>query len=188
MAAPDPGSGRCDHDSVCRGNRAGYTGALGYLKRLISPIVIGPTIAMIGLALFNIGAPWMASNWIIGLITILALIVYSQVFSHKSKIFLLFPVLLAILTGWVLSLLGTITGIISPDNAAYLKPDLIFAAPWFSLQPLVPFKWGFPTLASSTLWAGVAGMLAGYFASMIESIGDYYACARIPKPLFRLKG
>lgn len=157
----------------------GYTGALGYVKRIISPITIGPTIAMIGLALFNIGAPWMASNWIIGLITLLALILYSQVFSHKSKVFLLFPVLLAILTGWIFSLLGTITGLISPDNAAYLKPDLIFAAPWLSLKPLVPFKWGFPSLASSTLWAGVFGMLAGYMASMIESIGDYYACARI---------
>ena len=27
--------------------------------------------------------------------------------------------------------------------------------------------------------AGVFGMIAGVFASMIESIGDYYACARI---------
>jgi len=44
---------------------------------------------------------------------------------------------------------------------------------------MMPFKWGFPDLASTTLWAGVFGMLAGYMASMIESIGDYYACARI---------
>lgn len=27
--------------------------------------------------------------------------------------------------------------------------------------------------------AGVIGMLAGVIASMIESIGDYYACARL---------
>ncbi len=167
----------------------GYTGVLGYVKRLISPVVIGPTIAMIGLALFNIGAPWMATNWIISLITILALVLYSQVFSHQSKVFLLFPVLLAILTGWLFSLLGTLTGLISPDNAAYLKPDLIFAAPWISFTPMLPFKWGFPSLASSTLWAGVFGMLAGYLASMIESIGDYYACARIseaPVPTERM--
>ena len=42
----------------------GYTGVMGHVRKIISPIVIGPTIAMIGLALFSIGAPWMASNWI----------------------------------------------------------------------------------------------------------------------------
>ena len=167
----------------------GYTGIMGVIKRAISPIVIGPTIAMIGLALFNIGAPWMAGNWIIGLITLLALIIYSQVLSHSSRFFMLFPVLLAIATGWIAALIGTATGMISPESTAYLKTDLISAAPWFSITPLIPFKWGFPDLGSSTLWAGVLGMLAGYMASMIESIGDYYACARIseaPVPTSRM--
>jgi nucleobase transporter 1/2 len=167
----------------------GYTGIMGYVRKLISPIVIGPTIAMIGLALFSIGAPWMAANWIISLITLVALIVYSQVFSQKSRAFMLFPVLLSIVTGWLASLIGTATGMISPDSPAYLKTDLIFAAPWLSLKPLMPFKWGFPDLGSGTLWAGAFGMLAGYLASMIESIGDYYACARIseaPVPTGRM--
>lgn len=157
----------------------GYTGIMGHVKRLISPIVIGPTIAMIGLALFSIGAPWMAGNWIISLATLIALILYSQVFSQKSRIFMLFPVLLAIATGWILALLGTVTGLIPPGNPAYLKTELVSNAAWFSFMPMVPFKWGFPNFASTTLWAGVFGMLAGYLASMIESIGDYYACARI---------
>ncbi len=157
----------------------GYTGIIGKVKKLISPITIGPTVAMIGLALFSIGAPWMATNWLISLITLIALILYSQVFSLKSKVFMMFPVLLAILTGWIIAFIGTVTGMISPDNAAYLKPDLIASASWFSFEPMMPFKWGFPDLGSSTLWAGTIGMLAGYFASMVESIGDYYACARI---------
>jgi uracil-xanthine permease len=167
----------------------GYTGIMGHVRKIISPIVIGPTIAMIGLALFGIGAPWMASNWIISLITLVALILYSQVFSQKSKVFMLFPVLLAIATGWLVALIGTVTGMISPDSPAYLKTDLIVATPWFSLKPLVPFKWGFPDFGSATLWAGAFGMLAGYMASMIESIGDYYACARIseaPVPTGRM--
>jgi uracil-xanthine permease len=157
----------------------GYTGVMGHVRKIISPIVIGPTIAMIGLALFSIGAPWMATNWIISLITLIAMILYSQVFSIKSKIFMLFPVLLAIATGWLCALIATLAGWIGPENAAYLKTDLIGSAAWFSFMPMVPFKWGFPDLGSSTLWAGVFGMLAGYLASMIESIGDYYACARI---------
>ena len=157
----------------------GYTGIMGQVKKLISPIVIGPTIAMIGLALFGIGAPWMAGNWIISLITLTAMILYSQVFSHKSKVFMLFPVLLAIATGWVCSLIGTVTGMIPVGNPAYLNPGLISSAPWFSFAPMMPFKWGMPSFGSTTLWAGAFGMLAGYLASMIESIGDYYACARI---------
>lgn len=159
----------------------GYTGIMGQVRKIISPIVIGPTIAMIGLALFGIGAPWMATNWIISLITLIALILYSQVFSQKSKVFMLFPVLLAIATGWLASLIGTVTGLIPDGNAANLagKLDLVGAAAWVSFKPMVPFKWGFPDLGSSVLWAGVFGMLAGYLASMIESIGDYMACARI---------
>ena len=98
----------------------GYTGIMGQVRKLISPIVIGPTIAMIGLALFNIGAPWMAGNWIISLITLIALVLYSQVFSIKSKVFMLFPVLLAIATGWLASLIATVTGMIPAGNAANL--------------------------------------------------------------------
>jgi len=161
----------------------GYTGLIGHIRKLISPIVIAPTVAMIGLALFNLGAPWMAGNWagnwIISGITLLALILYSQVFSLKSRAFMLFPVLLAIITGWICAWIGTAAGWIPATATAYLKTDLIFSSPWFSLMPLMPFKWGFPDFGSVTLWAGAAGMLAGYLASMIESIGDYYACARI---------
>jgi len=35
----------------------GYSGLIGRIKSIISPIVIGPTIAMIGLALFSIVRP-----------------------------------------------------------------------------------------------------------------------------------
>ncbi len=166
----------------------GYSGIMGQVRKLISPITIGPTIAMIGLALYGIGAPWMASNWIISLITLGALIVYSQVFSQKSRVFMLFPVLLAIVTGWLVALIGTVSGMISPDSPAYLKTELIGSAAWFSFRPMLPFKWGFPSFGT-TLWAGAIAMLAGYLASMIESIGDYYACARIseaPVPTSRM--
>lgn len=36
-------------------------------------------------------------------------------------------------------------------------------------------QWGLPTISVGA----VLGMLAGVLASMIESIGDYYACARL---------
>lgn len=43
------------------------------------------------------------------------------------------------------------------------------------MQTLIAGQWGLPTVSA----AGVLGMMAGVLASMIESIGDYYACARI---------
>ncbi len=167
----------------------GYTGLIGLVRRFISPIVIAPTIAMIGLALFGLGISGMAKNWFISGLTLVALIVYSQVFARSSKVFLLFPVLLAILTGWIAALIGTVTGLLPPNDPAYLSTSLIDAAPWVSLMPIMPFKWGFPDFTSTTLLAGAIGMLAGYMASMIESIGDYYACARIseaPVPTGRM--
>ena len=36
-------------------------------------------------------------------------------------------------------------------------------------------QWGVPRVTA----AGVFGMLAGVLASAIESVGDYYACARL---------
>jgi nucleobase transporter 1/2 len=46
-------------------------------------------------------------------------------------------------------------------------------APWFRVP--YPFQWGIPQFGI----AAFVGMLAGYIASMVESIGDYYACARL---------
>ena len=42
-------------------------------------------------------------------------------------------------------------------------------------------QWGRPTVST----AAVFGMLAGVLTSMVESVGDYYACARmsqVPPP------
>ena len=153
---------------------------MGLIKRAFSPIVIGPTIAMIGLALYGVGAPWMAGNWVISLITFAAIVVFSQIFSRKSKVFALFPILLAVILGWVISWIGTASGLIPEGNAANLKNglELIGSAPAFWIKPAIPFKWGVPSFNAITA-AGALGMLAGYIGSMIESVGDYYSCARI---------
>ena len=44
-----------------------------------------------------------------------------------------------------------------------------------------PFQWGAPTFSV----AGTVGLISGVLASMLESLGDYYACAdicEIPPP------
>lgn len=158
----------------------GWTGVMGKVKRYIGPVTIGPTIALIGLALYKIGAPVAFSggkggSWLVAGLTIIALIIYSQFLGKKSRLFLLFPVLLAIVTGWVIAIIISAVGIVGPGHPAYVDWGKVAAAPWVSYMPIVPFKWGFPQINVAFALA----MVAAYLASMIESIGDYYACARI---------
>ncbi|MFQ5838681.1 MAG: uracil-xanthine permease family protein [Thermoplasmata archaeon] len=151
----------------------GYTGIMGKIRRFIGPVTIGPTIALIGLALFGVGAPFAGQHWGVALVVIIAIILYSQIFSRRSKIFMLFPILLAILTGWVVAAALSGAGVFVSGDAAYVDPGKIEAAPWI-VAP-IPFRWGLPQFIP----AFILGMLAAYLASMIESIGDYYAVSRI---------
>jgi len=151
----------------------GYTGIMGRIKKYIGPVTIAPTIALIGLALFPVGAPWAGKNWVVSGATLVALILYSQFLGRKVRVFTLFPVLLAILTGWALAWLLTFTGAIGPENPAVIRLDTVINAKWFS--PPYPFQWGFWDFKIGFALA----MIAAYLASMIESIGDYYACARM---------
>jgi len=158
----------------------GWSGVIGKVRKYIGPITIGPTIALIGLALYKVGAPvafsgGKAGSWFVAGLTIIALIAYTQFLGKKSRIFLLFPVLLAIITGWVIAIIISAVGIVGPGHPAYVDWSKVAAAPWVSIMPIVPFKWGFPQFKIALVLA----MVAAYLASMIESIGDYYAVARI---------
>ncbi len=154
----------------------GYTGIMGKIRRFIGPVTIGPTIALIGLALFGVGAPFAGQQWGIALIVIIAIILYSQIFSRRSKLFMLFPILLAILTGWVVAALLTVAGVFPEGNPAYIDVTPITQAPLFVIP--TPFRWGTPEWLGPTTGFAL-GMIAAYLASMIESIGDYYAVSRI---------
>ncbi len=163
----------------------GYSGLVGKLLRFISPITIAPTIALIGLSLFKFGAPVAGTHWPIGGLTIFLIILFSQVLRTKHRIFELFPILLAILLAWGTAAALTGAGVFGPEvldeagkvvtpaHPAYVSTAQLEVAPWFRFP--YPFQWGIPTFGA----AAIIGMLAGYMASMVESIGDYYACARL---------
>jgi uracil-xanthine permease len=158
----------------------GWSGVIGKVKKYVGPITIGPTIALIGLALYKVGAPLAfkdgkGGSWFVAGLTIIALIIYSQLLGKKSRVFLLFPVLLAIVTGWILAIIISGLGIVEAGHPAYVDWSKVAEAPWVSIQPIIPFKWGFPQFKVALILA----MVAAYLASMIESIGDYYAAARM---------
>ncbi len=104
----------------------GYFGLVGRLRRYLSPVVIAPTIALIGLSLFS--APQITavnqSWWLLGL-TLGLILLFSQYLDVKHKAFRLYPVILALIVAWfaaaALSVFGVIGGAIpatSPSSGS----------------------------------------------------------------------
>jgi nucleobase transporter 1/2 len=163
----------------------GATGLVGKMLRFIGPIVIAPTIALIGLALFKFGAPVAGSHWPIGGLTIFLIILFSQYLRKKHRAFELYPILLAIVGAWAVAAVCTYLGyfpgavlneageVVTAAHPAHTSLANLESAPWIRVP--YPFQWGLPTFGT----AAIVGMIAGYIASMVESIGDYYACARL---------
>ncbi len=151
----------------------GYSGLVGKLLRFVGPITIAPTIALIGLALFKFGAPVAGTHWGIGGLTIVLIILFSQYMRHTHRAFELFPIMLGILLAWAVAWGFTVSGVFGVGHPGHVSFATVESASWFRLP--LPFQWGMPVFGA----AAIVGMLAGYVASMVESVGDYYACARL---------
>jgi len=151
----------------------GYSGLVGRLLRFIGPVTIAPTIALIGLSLFKFGAPIAGKDWLLGGTMIGLVILFSQVLRHRSRAFELYPILLAIVGTWALATVLTEVGFYAPGDPGFVSWDKVGQADLVRLP--LPFPYGPPQIELSVLIA----VIAGYLSSMIESIGDYYACARL---------
>jgi len=152
----------------------GYFGLLGRLRTYISPVIIAPTIALIGLALFNAPQVTAATGnwWLLGL-TLGLIVLFSQYLGDASRAFQLFPVLLGIVVAWVIAAVLSVAGFYTPGTSGYVDLASVAAAP--AIMPIYPLQWGMPRIET----AYVIGMLAGVAASMLESFGDYHAVARL---------
>ncbi|WP_101297826.1 uracil-xanthine permease family protein [Halegenticoccus soli] len=152
----------------------GYLGLLGRVRRFISPVVIAPTIALIGLSLFSVPQVTAATNnwWLLGL-TVLLIVLFSQYLDVAHEAFKLFPVLLGVIVAYAVAAGLSVAGVYGPDTPGYVDLLSIAEAPAF--VAIYPLQWGMPGFELSF----VVGMLAGVAASMIESFGDYHAVARL---------
>ncbi len=116
-----------------------------WINKLMPPVVIGPTVALIGLSLavnavndLKVGkvatcSPYVAM--VIGIITLLAIFVFSV---YGKKMMKLIPFILGILCGYVVASIFTVIGIVTDNasleviNFAAFKEMQIFAVPDFS--------------------------------------------------------
>ncbi|XP_036381877.1 solute carrier family 23 member 2-like isoform X1 [Megalops cyprinoides] len=175
----------------------GALGLPGVLLKYIGPLTITPTVALIGLSGFQAAGERAGKHWGIAMLTIFLVLLFSQYArnvqlplpiykakkgwtSYRLQLFKMFPIIMAILVSWFLCFIFTVTDVFPPQKDRYgfyartdARRGILAAAPWFKIP--YPFQWGLPNVTA----AGVIGMLSAVVASIIESIGDYYACARL---------
>uniref|UniRef100_A0A8B9CUR9 Solute carrier family 23 member 1 n=1 Tax=Anser brachyrhynchus TaxID=132585 RepID=A0A8B9CUR9_9AVES len=175
----------------------GLLGLPGALLSYIGPLTVTPTVALIGLSVFQAAGERAGSHWGIAALSIVLIVLFAQYLRNVTvrlpgyrwgqgfvllhvQIFKLFPIILAIMVVWLLCYLLTRTGVFpsSPEEYGYKARtdacgEILSVAPWFRVP--YPCQWGLPTVTS----AAVLGMFSATLAGIIESIGDYYSCARL---------
>ncbi|XP_047476819.1 solute carrier family 23 member 1-like [Penaeus chinensis] len=170
----------------------GFTGAIGFVLTWITPLAIVPTVTLVGLSLFDVAIRQAAQHWGISVLTMVLMVLFSQylrdvaipvpvwkrgrrVGTVNFLVFKCFPVLLSIFASWTVCAVLTSLDVFPRRSPARTDAtgSLMANSPWFRIP--YPGQWGMPSVSA----AGVVGMLAGTVASIIESVGDYYACARI---------
>ena len=151
----------------------GYLGIVGRLRRYLSPVVVAPTIALIGLSLFDVPQITAATQdwWLLGLTLGLILLFSQYLDTHRA--FRLFPILLGVVAAWLVATTLSVAGVYGPKSPGFI--DLAAVGQTSPLLPIYPLQWGVPEFTLPF----VIGMFAGVLASIIESFGDYHAVARL---------
>lgn len=169
----------------------GFTGLVGVLLRFIGPITIAVTLTMIGIDTIPLAMNLAGSHWCISIPTIILIVIFSQMLP-KWKIPCLgrrrlhfvefFPILFALIIMWVVCAILTACGVFPEDSNVYgyagrtdLKADNLRDSPWISFP--YPGQWGLITFNV----AGIVGALTAIVVSILDSIGDYHACAQISR-------
>ncbi len=145
----------------------GYSGLVGILKKFITPVVIGPTIMLIGFSLFDVAVSLNAAKyWPISLLVVAGIFIFSLLVKGKIN---LFPVLFSIILVYLLCLILSLTGKFTSEHPAYISLQKVAQSNWFHLPGIFPY--GAPIFKLSAIFA----LLAAFLASILESIGDYHS-------------
>jgi uracil-xanthine permease len=147
----------------------GYTGFVGKIRRVITPVVIGPTIMAIGFSLAGTAIGSASTYWPISLLVVILVFFFSLI--SKNRFFNIFAILASILISYLICLAGSLAGIFPENHAAYVNLGQVASAEWLRLKLIMP--WGAPKFSAEAIGA----ISAGFLCVMIESIGDYHSCA-----------
>ncbi|OWF35568.1 solute carrier family 23 member 2-like isoform X2 [Mizuhopecten yessoensis] len=175
----------------------GLTGICGLLLKFIGPVTIVPAILLSGIFLSRATAKFGRAHWGMAAVTAATSIILSLYIGHKKMPFpawsrkrgffiywypfhQVFSLLIGILVGWLMSALMTWTGALTDDQneAQYMarvdaQSGVIKDAHWFRVP--YPGQFGAPSFHTGVFVA----FLIATITSILDSIGDYYACARV---------
>lgn len=150
----------------------GYTGLVGKIKKIMTPVVIGPVIFLIGISIFEFAAPKAGLFWPVALLVIGLIIFFSYVLGNKNIMFRLYSILLGIGVAYILCLLLTYTNVFNECHPCFVSFTQVDSAPWLQNPADLFLPWGMPKFSLVFF----ISILVGYGISMVESIGDYHSC------------
>ncbi|KAH3716415.1 hypothetical protein DPMN_059138 [Dreissena polymorpha] len=169
----------------------GFTGLMGLLLRFVGPLTIVPTMILIFIALVGPVLKFVEANWGIALSTIaVAVVMFLYLAKYNMPVPVwtpslgfciiryplhqVFAILISIILNWLLCGALTYAGVLTDDKTSVgyntrtdSRIQVIYDNPWFT------FPYPGTSLSTTTL------------ISVLDSIGDYYACAnvcRVPAP------
>lgn len=160
----------------------GASRIMSKIRKFMPPVVIGSIVASIGFVAARIAISWTFSDptpIMLGLALIAFLFALYLKFRGKG----------IISQGFIL-ISVVIIGIIGGSALGVMKWDGVWAAAWFALPGLFPFR-DFPGVgtgqAVAIVGAAIVGGFTGYIGSMFESIGDYAATCAATGEIFKVK-
>ncbi|KAJ4805776.1 Nucleobase-ascorbate transporter 11 [Rhynchospora pubera] len=177
----------------------GYSGLMSLLVRLINPVVVAPTVAVIGLAFFSYGFPQAGSCIEISVPLIVLVLLFTlymrRISLFGNRLFLVYAIPLSVGIVWAYAFFLTAGGAYNykgcnsniPSSNILLdscrrkvetmrrcRTDVSNAwntADWVRIP--YPFQWGPPTFHFKT---GIIMVFASLVAS-VDSVGSYHATA-----------
>lgn len=177
----------------------GFTGTMGLLLKYIGPITIIPAIFLSGVSLYGVLVKFSETHWGISALTtficiLLSLYLERHLFPlpkwnrEKGFHFIRYPLhqvlclLIAITCGWAVSAVLTEAGVFSKDPKSkefYARTDsrlyVIDACPLFHFP--YPEQFGKTSFDTGVF----VGFMSATFISILDSIADYYATARVSR-------
>ncbi|OWF43864.1 solute carrier family 23 member 1-like [Mizuhopecten yessoensis] len=175
----------------------GATGLVGLALRVIGPVTIVPTVLLSGLYLTRAVTKFSKTHWGIAFATAAMAIIMSIYLSKKKTpvpawskergfywtrypFHQMFAIMIGMLFGWALSGIMTAADVIPFDPKSIhfkartdARGDVVENANWFYFP--YPGQFGSPIFETGAFSA----FLIATFISILDSIGDYYACAMI---------
>jgi nucleobase transporter 1/2 len=156
----------------------GYFGIVGRVQRLVTPVVIAPTMVLIGVNLAGAASEESAKNWLIAVIVIVAVLSCTLILAPWKRAFSLFPILLSVMVAYVAAMVLSYAGVIGSGNEGYVTfasiSDSIKESPWVRDPGGLVFPWGAPQFNAGF----IITIVIAYIVLTIESLGDIHGISR----------